>query len=380
MIRFICECGQQLQAREENAGTAVLCPACQRQLIVPAVSPASTAVQPEEPAAQPSAEPRIQKDRPALPNEKELAAEEEMEDRPLQTAGNSGKATASLVLGILSVFCNVLTGLPGLIVGLLALRDIKRSQGRLGGHGLALAGVITACAGTLLSCAIFAPALLIGMLLPAVQKVREAAERTQSQNNLKQMGLAMHNYNATNMRLPPAGVGDPNKPPEAQKPLLSWRVAILPFIEQQLLYQQFKLDEPWDSPNNIKLLDQMPRTYMLPGDNTTPPGHTHYQVFVGNGAAFDKTRGNIIPRDFPDGTSNTILIVEAEKAVPWTKPEDIDFDPSKSMMPLMSRRFRNVFHVGLVDGSVRAVTPALSETTFKAAITRKGGEILGSDW
>jgi hypothetical protein len=383
MIRFVCECGKQLQAREENAGKAVLCPACQQQLTIPFAPPSPTSVQSEEPAARPSAEPRIQRNRPALRDEPELEEEEEIEDGPpRQAAGNSGKAITSLVLGILSVFCNVLTGLPALLVGLLALRDIKRSRGRLGGQGLALAGVITACAGTLLSCVILGVfALPMMVLLPAVGKVREAAARTQSQNNLKQMGLAMHNYNSTYLRLPPAGIGDPNKPQEAGKPLLSWRVAILPFIEQQHLYQQFKLDEPWDGPSNIKLLKHMPRIYMLPGDDKTPPDHTHYQVFVGNGAAFDKTRGNSIPQDFTDGTSNTILVVEAAQAVPWTKPDDIPFDPSKPIAPLFSTHFRSGCNVLLADGSVKVVLPAyVAESTFKAAITRNGNDRLGPDW
>jgi hypothetical protein len=372
MIRFSCECGKQLQAREENAGKAILCPACQRQLRVPDTPP-SAAFQAEEPTAPAPMPERVQRNRPLRRDEPEEDEEEEFEDRPpRQTSSNSGKAIASLVLGMLSIFCNVLAGLPALIVGLLAFRDIKRSRGRLGGHGLALAGVITACVGTLLNCGILIPTAL---LVPGVQKVRDAAGRAQSQNNLKQMGLAMHNYHATYNRLPSAGVGDPTKPAEAGKPLLSWRVAILPFIEQQLLYQQFKLDEPWDSPNNIKLLERMPKIYMLPGDNLTPSGHTHYQVFVGNGAAFEKTRGLRIA-DFTDGTSNTILVVEAAQAVPWTKPEDILFDPGNPIVPLLSTHFRSGYNVLLGDGSVRILPPSTPESTFKAAITRNANDVV----
>jgi hypothetical protein len=414
MIRFVCECGKQLQAREESAGKTVLCPACNRQLTVPAAPPAPTSVVPEELSVRLSAEPRVQKGRTAPPDEEELAVEEEMEERPRQTAGNSGKATASLVLGILSVFCNVLAGLPALLVGILALRDIGRSRGRLGGHGLALTGIITACAGTLLSCVIISVFVLpaIGVLLPAVQKVREAAEkerkaairkeheaavqkeeaaaqkeheamvqkvreaanRQQSLNNLKQMGLAMQNYQATYQRLPPTGFGDPNNPLAAKKPLLSWRVALLPYMEEIPLFQQFKLDEPWDSPNNRKLLIQMPKMYKLPGDDKTPLDHTHYQVFVGNGAAFEKTRGLSIPADFPDGTSNTILIVEAAQAVPWTKPDDIPFDPGKPIAPLLSTHFRSGCNVVLVDGSVRTLPASTPESALKVAITRNGGD------
>lgn len=377
MIRFTCECGRQLQARDENAGKLVRCPACQSHITVP--NPPSTSIQPEEPAEAAAPRQRVQRDPPRLRDESE-AESEAAESRSSQSQGSSSKAVISLVLGILSVFCNVLTGLPAVLVGILALRDIGRSRERLAGRGLAMAGIITACVGTLMSCVIVIMLSLPAMLLPAVQKVREAATRAQSVNNLKQMALAMQNYDAMYNSFPSAGIGDPQQPQDQRKPLLSWRVAILPFIQEQQLYQQFKLDEPWDGPNNIKLLAKMPTIYQLPGDATTPSDHTHYQVFVGNGAAFEKTKPMNIPRDFPDGTSKTILIVEAEKAVPWTKPEDVPFDPSKEMVPLMNRYFRSVFHVAMADGSVRPVVPEISETTFKAAITRRGKDALGPDW
>jgi hypothetical protein len=359
MIRFVCECGKQLQARDESAGKLVSCPSCNRQLKVPAESP------PPE---------GVQRGRPILRDEREWEEEPESEERsPAQPAVNSGKAVASLVLGILSLFCNVLAGLPALILGLLAMRDIGRSRGRLSGQGLALAGIVTACVCTLLSCLMFVP-ISIGLLLPAVQKVREAAGRAESMNNLKRIAIAMHVYHDANFRLPAAGICDKNG-----KPLLSWRVAILPYIEQEQLYRKFKLDEPWDGPNNKKLLAQMPLIYKLPSDDQTAPDHTHYQVFVGNNAAFDKRSGRSIV-DFLDGTSNTILIIVADKAVPWTKPEDVDFDSNKPMLPLLSRHFRSGYLVALVDGSVRVVPSSVSENTLKAAITRNGGEALGPDW
>lgn len=358
MIRFVCACGRQLQARDESAGKVVLCPACQQRVTVPDES-----VEPPPPREQ------IQTARRPSHAEEEIDSDAD-DSNEFESSGSSGKAMASLILGILSLFCNVFTGLPGVIAGILALRDIRRSRERLTGRGLATAGIITACVGTLLSCV----PISIGLMLPAVAKVRDAAARAQSQNNLKQLVLSLHNYNDTYNQLPGAAICD-----KGGKPLLSWRVAILPFIEQQGLYMQFKLDEPWDGPNNIKLLAKMPKVYLLPGDQT-PADHTHYQVFVGNGAAFDLKQGYNIPRDFPDGTSNTILIAEVANAVPWTKPEDVPFDPRQPMLPLMSDRFRAGFHVALGDGSIRMVVPQISEATFKAAITRKGGEKMGPDW
>jgi hypothetical protein len=362
MIRFDCECGKTLQAREENAGMMVRCPACQRTMTVPNVP--ATSIQSEEPVEAAPPRQRVQRERPELP-----------EDEDKEPAASSGKAIASLVFGILSLFCNVLTGLPALIVGTLALRDIGRSRGRLTGRGVATAGIITACAGTLLSCVGYGVGVLPFLLLPAVQKVREAAARAQSQNNLKQMIIGMHNYNDVNHHLPAAAICDRNG-----KPLLSWRVAILPYVEQQQLYKQFKLDEPWDSPNNIKLLARMPKIYQLPGDDQTPPDSTHYQVFVGNGAAFEKTRGYSIPMDFPDGTSNTILIVETAQAVPWTKPDDIAFDPNKPIKPLLSTYFKSGCQAALADGQVKVLSNSISEFTLKTAIMRNDGGVPGPDW
>ena len=92
-------------------------------------------------------------------------------------------------------------------------------------------------------------AVLIALLLPAVQAAREAARRSQCVNNLKQIGLAMHNYHAQQNKFPGAAITN-----KQGKPLLSWRVAILPLLDQQGLYEKFKLDEPWDSPHNRALL------------------------------------------------------------------------------------------------------------------------------
>jgi hypothetical protein len=380
MIRFVCECGKQLQARDENAGKAVLCPACQRQIRVPAAPPPADAVLPEEPPARPSAEPRVQKTRPVRRDEPEIEHEEEEADerprRRSREAVNSGKAIASLVLGIVSLCgCTCLTGLPSIILGILSLRDIGRSAGALAGKPMAIIGLILGSLGTL--CWPI-PYYLIGK--GATGGVEEARNRLQSQNNLKQMGLAMHSYSDSYMSLPPAGIGDPTQPEMQRKPNLSWRVAILPFIEQDFLYKQFKLNESWDSPNNIRLLGQMPKIYKLPGDEKTKPDHTHYQVFVGNGAMFEKSRGVRFPGEVRDGTSNTILIVEAEQAVPWTKPDDIEFDPNKSILPLLSKFYSSGPQAAMADGSVRVLSRALSEKTLKAAITRSGGEILGPDW
>jgi prepilin-type processing-associated H-X9-DG protein len=190
--------------------------------------------------------------------------------------------------------------------------------------------------------------------------------RIQSQNNLKQIGLAMHNFLDKDGVFPAAAIVD-----KKGKPLLSWRVAILPYIEQDNLYKQFKLDEPWDSDHNKKLIDKMPRIYALPSGGTKP-GETHYRVFVGNGAAFDTVQGIGIAQ-FTDGTSNTMLAFEAAEGVPWTKPDEIEFDPQKPMVKHL--RFDNtVCNLLFADGSVRAVPKTIKDEVLKLVIQRDDGQ------
>src|SRR5262249_24889998 len=152
-----------------------------------------------------------------------------------------------------------------------------------------------------------------------VQRVREAAQRAKDANNLKQIALAFHNYHDSNGAFPQAALYDKDG-----KATLSWRVVILPYIEQDNLYQQFKLDEPWDSAHNKKLLAKMPPVYKHPFAKPSSPYGTFYQVAVGKGTIFEGKRGTRI-QEITDGTSNTILVLTAAKDVPWTKPEDQPF-------------------------------------------------------
>jgi len=211
-------------------------------------------------------------------------------------------------------------------------------------------------------------AISVGLLLPAVQKVREAAARTQDQNNLKQIGLAIHNYADVRRGLPPGAICDGNG-----KPLLSWRVAILPYIDQQALYEQFKLDEPWDSAHNRKLIPLMPPTYANPAAPPRP-GTTHYRALVGNGAIFDLAK----PTKFAqvtDGLSNTIMVVETAEAVAWTKPDEVMYDPQQPL-PKFIPVFAAGHNVLFADGSVRFFSNAHAERTLRAMITRSGGEVI----
>ncbi len=212
----------------------------------------------------------------------------------------------------------------------------------------------------------------VALLLPAVSSARQAAQRAQSVNNLKQIGLAMHNYHATYNEFPAEAICD-----KAGKPLLSWRVAILPFIEQQELYNEFHLDEPWDSPHNKPLLDKMPAVYRSTRNQPNDPNSTFYQVFVGKGALFNKAEG-VQLQTITDGTSNTIMAFEAGKAVPWSKPEDIEYDPEKPLPMFGGPGFAGGFNAAFADGSVHFLSNSIDKMVLHALITRAGGEVIGA--
>src|SRR5262245_11270109 len=188
----------------------------------------------------------------------------------------------------------------------------------------------------------------------------QAAARIRSSNNLKQMALAMLNYHDTYGTFPPATVYSK----DGKKPLYSWRVAILPFIEEDKLYKEFKLDEPWDSDNNKKLLDKLPKVYApvtgKPKDKTA----THYQVLVGGGAMFDAKAKTRIA-GVPYGLSNTIMIVEAEEPVPWSKPADLTYDPKKEL-PKFGGLFKEGFNAAFADGATRFISKANAEKLLRA--------------
>jgi uncharacterized protein (TIGR03067 family)/prepilin-type processing-associated H-X9-DG protein len=199
------------------------------------------------------------------------------------------------------------------------------------------------------------------------EKLELAAQKLTSANNLKQLALAVHNYHSNYMHMPTAAIYNKDG-----KPLLSWRVALLPFIDENALYLQFKLDEPWDSPHNKKLLARMPKVYEPVRGKTREPHSTYYQVFTGPGTAFEGDK-KIRFADIKDGLSNTILIVEAGEAVPWTKPQDLPYDPQKDL-PKLGGLFADGFNIAMCDGSVHWVRRGFDQRLFRLAITRNDGQ------
>ena len=213
--------------------------------------------------------------------------------------------------------------------------------------------------------------ILVSLLLPAVQAAREAARRSQTVNNLKQIGLAFHNYHDVNKAFPARASFD-----KKGKPLLSWRVHVLPFLEQQNLYRQFHLDEPWDSDHNKKLIPQMPAVYHNPS-SPPRPGMADYLGVSGKGLMFDGTKGRPIA-DIRDGTSNTIMVVEVDpnRAVTWTKPDDWEYNNDKPLAGL-GNAHPGGFNALLADGSVRFISNTIDLKVWRALLTVAGGESVG---
>jgi hypothetical protein len=210
----------------------------------------------------------------------------------------------------------------------------------------------------------------VALLLPVVQAARDAAHRTQDRNSLKQIALAMFNYHDTYGYFPAQASFDKNG-----KPLLSWRVQLLPFLDQAALYEQFHLDEPWDSEHNLPLAQQMPDIYRnqaVAGKDTTV-----FLSFVGKGAFMDGNVGVTI-QSFTDGTSNTLMLVEAnpEAAVIWTRPADLTFDEANPLNGLGTIRPQG-FQAALVDGSVRLIPKDIDPETLRRLILRNDGEPIG---
>ncbi len=208
--------------------------------------------------------------------------------------------------------------------------------------------------------------------LETTQLVRRSAMRLKSQNNLRQLGIAMHNYHDTYGNFPPAAVYGKDG-----KPLLSWRVLLLPYLEQDALFKEFHLDEPWDSEHNKKLLEKMPAVFAAPGAaaGTTD---TPYQAFVGKNTVFEGRKGAKV-FTISDGTSNTLMFVEAAKPVPWTKPEDITFDDNK-LLPRLGGIFPDGFNAVFFDGAARFIPRTVSEDTLRLLVMPNDGMVIPNDF
>jgi hypothetical protein len=231
-----------------------------------------------------------------------------------------------------------------------------------------------------------------GSVVSKLVLLSDGAER---QSNLRQIAIAMHNYHNDYNRLPsPAtfkgGVAllQPGKN-DASKPYLSWRVALLPYLEHDHVFRQFNMNEPWDSEHNKKLIPLMPKCYKVPGAPDPGEGKTYLQVFSSPSRPagkqtfapmFEMGRGFTLGQiTVQDGTSNTIMVAESANAVIWTKPEDMLLENDETPLPALGPVLdEDTFYVVFADASVRSILRTLPnknehEKLLRQMIGRRDG-------
>ncbi len=202
--------------------------------------------------------------------------------------------------------------------------------------------------------------------------VKWQADEMKTLNNLKQIGSALHSYHDANGHFPQDIVD------RAGKPLISWRVELLPHLEQNNLLGRLDRTKPWDDPGNAKLLAKMPKVFEVAGRGGKD-GETYFQMFTaprlvegGNPLLIPGERRTFT--SITDGTSNTFAVVEASEGVHWAKPGDIAFDPKK--LPGLGDPKLGRFRAMMLDGSVRTFRwEKLTNEQLRAFITIDGGEV-----
>lgn len=220
-------------------------------------------------------------------------------------------------------------------------------------------------------------ASLVELIAQPVKAARKAAYRKSRMNNMKEIMLAVHNHASARKESIPTDIMS-----DEGKRLLSWRVAALDYTEEQALYRQFHLDEPWDSEHNLKLAKQIPDMYRDPDPaivrKLKEPWYTTFLGVAGPGTVFDGS-GDMTFKNITDGTSNTVFLVEVtpEQAVPWTKPADWEVDFEKPFDGV-ERKDRQGFVCGFCDGSARyiATDHPGEKKNWPKQLTIAGGELI----
>jgi prepilin-type processing-associated H-X9-DG protein len=213
---------------------------------------------------------------------------------------------------------------------------------------------------------------LLATITPLLEQMRNHASRQLSSTNLKQIALAMHNFYDIHKRFPAIGTFD-----ATGKPLLSWRVHILPFVEQQQLYKEFRLDDPWDSEHNRKLIEKMPELFRCPASkHKRSSGLATYRVVVGEHTAFPGHEGIEI-KQITDGTSNTIMVVEVDDGhgVTWTKPEGLPYNEANPAEGL-GGQFEGGFNCAFCDGSVQFLELPHDPERLRRLLLRDDGKAI----
>jgi prepilin-type processing-associated H-X9-DG protein len=220
-----------------------------------------------------------------------------------------------------------------------------------------------------LACLLPVLAILAGLLLPAIQAAREAARRTTCMNNLRQVSMAMLQYESEKGSFPPAYKADQNG-----KPMHSWRALILPYLDPAL-GRQYNFGERWDSPNNQVVAAAAAKYFQCPS-SAGSPGETNYVMVVGE-ETISNGPGTVAMAAIRDGMSNTIAIVEIDKSgIPWAQPCDVkleEFLAEASARSTISAHAGG-FHVAFCDGSVRRIQNRIDRNVLRSLLTINGNE------
>ncbi len=213
--------------------------------------------------------------------------------------------------------------------------------------------------------------ILIALLLPAVQGAREAARRSQCKGQLKQIALALHNYHDSYGTFPPAYVAD-----ETGKPMHSWRVLLLPYLEQTPMYDAYDFDKPWNDISNLAVTSPIPPVFRCPSAPAQGQlNTTHYVYITGPDTCFDGDKGIQI-KDITDGTSRTLLVVEShQSAIAWSEPRDLDI--TTLVEGGSNSAHGDGFQAVMADGAVRFITNAVAPGVFRALTTPRGNDTVG---
>ena len=224
---------------------------------------------------------------------------------------------------------------------------------------------------------LFFGGILASLLLPAIQAAREAARRAACMNKLRQIDLALQKYMSSNGRFPPAATTDKNG-----RPLMSWRVAILPYMEQNSLYRQYDPKQPWNSPENLGFVKQMPPEFRCPSDSSTEDGETSYVMITGQNTVGGMPGSpGTSPSEMIGGISQTILVIEVHGLkIPWTEPRDITLD-ELAVRLRSGGQIAHVasFNIALADGSVQNLSAQIDSETLRRLATINDGKPVQID-
>jgi prepilin-type processing-associated H-X9-DG protein len=220
--------------------------------------------------------------------------------------------------------------------------------------------------------------LLVGMAgvtYPLIWARRVTTLRAHCMNNMKQIAIALHEYERVEGHLPPAYVAD-----SQGRPMHSWRVLILPYLEQAALYNAYNFSQPWDGPDNTRLIAQMPGVFRCPHQSRRR-GSTSYVVVPGPDTAFAPRRA-IRLGDITDRKSATVLVVEIpDSTIPWTRPDDLDVAAMEPVIAEGPGRHIGSAHPGganaaFADGSVHFLRSSIPPKALRALLTIRGGEFV----